>query len=259
MRRGSSGAVITAVGDDVTKRQLGPAGERIAEQGRWLQRYSSPAVPLVLRVYEHSYVMERLIVPPFRLLDHKLVLQDMIGQLSRHVWSQPAIAPINHDMLQRKLEGLVRDYPNFAGTWPWITKTVGEVRWVDLPRCLTHGDPTFDNVLIREDTGEVVLADPLPATLVVPDLRCVDIGKVLTSVLGWERVRYDESTFQFNVTVNDLRNALTSASPQLQVDLNEWRASVLWAVIHLLRTLPYISETVRTRVRWLVGDTIALL
>ena len=108
MRRGSSGAVITTSDEYVTKYH--PGSDRIADQGHWLQRNPSSAVPRVSRVYDESYVMERLAVPPLRLLDHQLVLRTMVNQLVTHVWCRSAVAPLNQDMLLAKLEKLIQTY-----------------------------------------------------------------------------------------------------------------------------------------------------
>lgn len=254
MRRGSSGAIITPSDEYVTKRHLGST--RIADQGRWLQTNSSPAVPRVSRVYDESYVMERLAVPPLRLLDHQLVLRTMVNQLITHVWYRSAVAPLNQDMLQAKLETLIQTY-QFGHIWPWVYRVHSAVNWKKIPACLTHGDPTFDNVMIRERTGELVLADPIPATLIVPDQRCVDVGKILQSVVGWEEVRYGTGMHRFCVKPAELHAHLTDLTDGW-FDDNEWRASVFWCVVHLLRTLPYVDDTIRLGVRRLVGETLAL-
>jgi hypothetical protein len=260
VRRGSSGAVITWVGDDVTKRVTPNADPtRLVDQGHWLQQHASSAVPHVLRVYDSSYVMERLVVPPTYLLDHDLVMRVMINQLTAHVWSQSAVAPLNHGMLQGKLERLLDNYEGFAGFHTWITRTHASIVWKNVHRCLSHGDPTFDNVMIREETGELVLADPIPATLIVPDMRCVDVGKILQSVLGWERVRYRNDNFTFHVGAGTLHEHLVHGDTVRGFDENEWRASVFWAVVHLLRTLPYVDVEVRLGVRRLVREAISLV
>jgi hypothetical protein len=252
--RGSSGAVITVCGDDVTKRRLGDDG-RIGEQGRWLQRNESPVLPRVHRVYTESYVMERLATPPVRLLDHGAVLFEVVNQLSEHVWSRPAVVPINHEMLRLKIERLLRDF-NLDALWTWISQTYGRINWSGLHPCLTHGDPTFDNVMIRDATGELVIIDPIPASLVNPDLRCVDVGKILQSALGWEAARYATSDFTLNVTPNQVLSVLDATHGYTR---NEWEASVLWSVIHFLRLLPYVDDTVRREVRRLISDATTLL
>jgi len=228
----------------------------VSEQGRWLLDHPSPAVPRVYAVYVNShYTMERLAEPPIALLDHERVARVMIDTLVTHIWSQPGAVPINHDMLQEKLERLSSSYHGFSSLWTWIVKTHAQVRWSDVPRCLTHGDPTFDNVMIREETGELVFVDPLPASLVAPDMRCVDIGKILQSVLGWERIRYGSERFSLRASVTDLAGVLRTT---LRVSENEWRASVFWCVVHLLRTLPYVTDDVRVGVRELVNRAVAL-
>lgn len=262
MRRGSSGADVVVLGDDrVLKRKFGDT--RIAEQGAWLQKHASPVLPVVHQVYAESYIMERLAVPPVRLLDHEKTLYTMIGSLRQHVWSKPPLAPPNHDMLLTKLEHLIETY-EMQRIWTAVYRAHGQIRWQKLHRCLTHGDPTFDNVMIREATGELVLVDPIPATLIVPDMRCVDVGKLLQSALGWEALRYGDPYQRFVASPSLVSARLLHGSALWprdapKFDDNEWQASVFWCVVHLLRTLPYVDDRVRAGVRSLIGDALSLL
>lgn len=254
MRRGSSGATITMTGDDVMKRHFGH-GDAVVAQGEWLMRNKSPAVPEVYRVYAESYVMERLFDPPNALLDHDMVIRVMINQLRLHIWSQPALVPINHQVLYDKISALVDKY-QVGHIWTQLYKIRGAVNWSRLPTCLTHGDPTYDNVMLRVDTGELVLVDPLPATLAIPDLRSVDIGKMLQSVLGWEAVRYGSGEYQLRVAPAEFRATL---SVMIELSEEEWIASIFWCVVHFLRTLPYVPPGTQVGVRRLISDAFTLL
>src|SRR5437588_835106 len=83
-------------------------------------------------------------------------------------------------------------------------------------------------------TMELLLIDPIPATPAVPDLLCVDVGKMLQSAVGWESVRYQRP---FRHGVSDLTRCLT-------LDEYEWEASSYWCGVHLLRTLPYVDPSI---------------
>jgi hypothetical protein len=256
MRRGSSGATITYDTDFVTKRDPNN-NPRVVWQGQWLLDNPSPAVPSVYTVYATAYKMERLAVVPPALLNHAAVLDTMVERLATHVWSQSAVAPINHDMLFDKVERLVNTY-GFEYIWQRLYMMRARVNWHRLTRCLTHGDPTFDNVMIREFTGELVLADPIPATLIVPDLLSVDVGKILQSALGWEAARYEDEGQKFNVNPVSVYDVVQRHMPKFAGE-DEWVASIFWCVVHLLRTLPYVDDSVRLRVRGLVNGALSLL
>ena len=90
-----------------------------------------------------------------------------------------------------------------------------------------------------------------PATPAVPDLRAVDYGKILQSCMGFEQARYDRSDMLFHVTPEELK---------LRVgDENEWNATVLWAIVHFLRFMPYApDDATRERVKVKMHDTLNL-
>lgn len=252
VRRGSSGAVFSFTAHDVTKMGDGAVGERVASQGRWLSRHRSHVVPLVLQTFDNGYRMERLATPPALMLDHRVVLEEMLMQLSVNVWTQPPEVPHEPHLTRDRIDLLLgRHAPDDTELVRRVRRIRDGVTWDELEACLTHGDPTFDNVMVREDTGELVLIDPLPATAAVPDLRAVDIGKILQSALGYERVRYRDEARQFGVSPRTLR-------ARVPLD-NEWRAAVFWCAVHLLRALPYVPTDLHTSILRLTYDATGLV
>lgn len=245
--RGTSGARIYRVHDHVRKvGGPGEVGQRVRTQGQWLLTHRGPSLPRVTRVGETAYDMESLFAAPARYLNHDQVLAGMLTGLRDDVWSHEPIVPPDPDELRAKVVGILRAQLR-GGEYltdenPLLGKEVGRldtllhgVDWSRLTACLTHGDPTFDNVMFRPDTGDLVLVDPLPTLITgpaVPDLRCVDYGKILQSCLGWEGVRYENVRELFRVSPHVLHGIVGNA--------NEWRATVLFAVVHLVRTLPYV-------------------
>lgn len=243
MQRGSSGAEFNFLGDRVVK--LAPdksVGDRVMAQGAWLMRHQSPAVPRVFQVYARSYVMERLIVPPFWALDHQVIFEHLLSALSVHVWSQPAEVEHDADETEVKYAMLCERF-QLHDICSELDKLHDTIKWDELKRCLTHGDPTLDNVMFREDDAKVgvVIGDPIPATPAVPDLQCVDLGKILQSLLGWEETRYGLRSFKLRIGTEDLRRCVT--------DKNEWRATIFWSVVHMLRAMPYVSDDVRRKLK----------
>jgi hypothetical protein len=222
-KRGSSGAVVSLFRNCVVK----SGNERVGAQGAWLGRHESPATPRVFNVKPTSYEMERLSELPRHVIHPTKLAYEMTEKLSEHVWSQEARVFFNPNMHLHKMENLI-------GAMAFTEKFRGvfeSIKWGDLEYGLTHGDPTYDNVMLRH--GEVVLIDPLPATTAVPDLIAVDRGKMLQSVMGFEMVRYGDRSFD-------------GAQLPYIIDENEYRAALYWCAVHFLRAIPYVEEGIRS-------------
>lgn len=246
MKRGSSGATFTFLGDRVVKRH--DDNDRVMQQGDWLKKHGPrPSLPTVYQVYAKQYVMEQLQLAPAWSLNHGGVFNEMLHSLHTDIWSQPAevkFNPVRHGL---KVSPLAEEY--MARHVTQLDRLFNSVQWSELPACLTHGDPTFDNVMFREDT--LVIIDPIPATPAVPDLRCVDYGKILTSCMGFEQVRYARPDMRFHVSPTALKAHIH--------DDNEWAATVLWGVVHWLRFMPYAPDAeTRERAKTRMHDTLNL-
>lgn len=253
MTRGSSGATISILGDRAVKMSHETnTGQRIMNQGLWLQRHQSPAVPQVFQVYARSYVMERLIVPPFWALDHQVIFDHLLATLSVNIWSQPAEVEYEDSTATTVKYHRLCDAFGLDEVRIQLDELSRGIFWRDLKRCLTHGDPTFDNVMFREDDAQtgVVIADPIPATPAIPDIRAVDLGKILQSLLGWEEIRYDLRSFKLRIGTEDLHRCVR--------DENEWRATIFWSIVHMLRAMPYVDDNVRTKLKGRINAAFAL-
>lgn len=257
--RGSSGAVFQFSTDGRSVWKLGTGNGRTYAQGAWLAEHAAPGLPAVRASWPDAdgYEMERLADPPHeRFVHHSLVLRGVLDTLARDVWSRPAVRVVDHTLLGAKLAAVAAFCDQSHGgaatdEYARLAALRMTIDWNDLRACLTHGDPTYDNVMFRPPDGGLVLVDPLPATAAVPDLRCVDVGKVLQSVVGWESARYGVG-YGLHVTPVELRAALGLAA-------NEWRASVFWCVVHLLRTLPYVHADRRPGVMRCAGRAYRLV
>lgn len=216
-RGGLSGATIT-VGD----RLVDKSGPRCREQGEWLYFHESPVLPAVRALHDGGYGMEILSAPT-----EPISLAATVNRLGR-LWVQPAMVRWDPFSTRAKLEGLLDRYEDE------VAERVDEVRMRILKAMrysaiepgLTHGDPTYENLLMRGDA--VVLADPIPATPAVPDLVEVDKGKLLQSALGWEEA------------VRGIPRA--PWDPEDVLALGERGVIVGWCLVHLLRTLPYVDD-----------------
>lgn len=251
MRQGSSGAAVTIVPGLVTK-SVTASPARLLAQARWLTRHPSPAVPRVTNIGDTWYEMEELFTVQPHLLDHEVVGAEMIEKLRKYVWSQPAEVILDIDALSAKIDGLLKRYDISEHVHRFLHNSITTLDWNDLKACLTHGDPTFENVMFRShpyDAG-LVLIDPIPATPAIPDLQVVDTGKILQSLLGWEWIRYGDAALSPTLSTNWLSTQLTR---------HEWKATVFFAVVHLLRTLPYVESHVRDSVKGTMFDATHLV
>lgn len=244
--RGSSGATI--VRDTATTvlkfAHAGAVGDRVHEQGLWLMRNESPLTPKVYTVGDGSYVMDALSELPHSIIDRELLVIQMVAGLAAHVWSKPAEVAFDLDAHLAKLDTLwcnVDDFKNIARD---------KIQWDELMACLTHGDPTCDNVMLNFD-GDIVIIDPIPATPAVPDLKCVDIGKMLQSKAGFEFYRYGDASF--------MTNGVPYAHMFGTMNAAEWYAALYWCAVHFARALPYVPSDVAKYLEREVGRVLRFL
>lgn len=219
---GSSGAEFVYYRSTVLKK----GNPRVVAQGRWLDRHnprgSLAGLPFVYGVDSCSYLMERL--------NDASVLEagPILDVLKNDVWSQHPEVEIDLQQHEWYVDDKAADW------WPEAITALRfwrrMISWDGLMRCLAHGDPTFENCMWRPSTRELVLIDPIPASYYAPDLMAVDLGKILQSSLGYERVR-NRWYYDSNVKWLD------------QFHVNERRAAQYFALVHFVRLLPYMPTT----------------
>jgi hypothetical protein len=234
--RGLSGAVVV-VNDNDTVTKSGGIPERTREQGEWLQRHGGDMFPRVVELLPDGYVMEKL-----TYIDYWDVGSDFnIATLRSHVWTQPAVVAPTADsgkLLLAKMQHTIDKY-----LYGSITDKI-ELEILDNAKiaaaglsvfepCLTHGDPTAENVMVRDDFGKVFI-DPIRATEVVPDSPIIDVGKVLQSAYGWEDAKYQTGAIAYRRS--DIADALD--------DDDMLHYGDAWAVIHVMRAIPYVLRNI---------------
>lgn len=235
-RHGSSNASFTFYyrdGGVVTKE----GDYRVGQQGNWLKQfdsYDASSLPTVYKVGPSCYEMELLTDLPRDIVSVSRTLEKVIGLFFKQVWPIDFVhIPFNPDIHNLKLAQLFRLVRKQQLLSTELIKLQLDIDWGRLAPAITHGDPTFDNVMMRGSTGELVVIDPIPATPAVPDLRSVDLGKMLQSVMGFERIRYGEEMFDPG-TIELIGSACSND--------NEWAATRYWCSVHLLRAIPYMPE-----------------
>lgn len=226
-------------------------GPGCREQGEYVEHLGPEVAPRMLGIVHDGYAMEQLREAPCT----RSTLEAAVHQLRTRVWNRPPW-PRYHEPLgwQQQLSSWCELHA------PWITtiiRRVYDVTELTSPRwCLTHGDPTLSNVMLRDpsleerrghEAGVVmpvrVLADPIPPHGKVPPLPEVDRGKLLQSVIGWERVLF--------YTLGIDRTVRLSGSDSIDVVLegctqNERQQAWFWAAVHCARLVPYAKRAGHT-------------
>lgn len=190
-------------GDTVLKDVVVKIGRGSLERELSAMMALGPSVtPRVLAVANsQAYVMEKLVTVPVTP-DLPVWIET---RLARLVWSRPPM-PVQAD-------------------YSVLPKAVGPIPdWaLDAPACLTHGDPTFANTLFNPDDNNLRFCDPVYPRR-VPQIAAIDHGKILQSMLGWERVlcgwKYPSSGW---LPVHFLQDPMTA------------RRALYWCRVALLR------------------------
>ena len=233
VNNGLSGAEIVE-NNRATVTKRGGIVEKTIEQGRWIQEHASLALPVVFELTGDGYVMERL--------DHinysEVNASDVVRLLREHVWSRPAETPASEEtakLLHAKVlknlttAGLHEDTELLDAALFAAREAASSA--LSYRPALSHGDATAENVMYRRGYGPVLI-DPIPATLIVPDSPCVDVGKMLQSANGWEAAKYGTDAEAYSI--KDVRLAVN--------DSLLFSAGQAWAVVHVIRALPYVMR-----------------
>lgn len=224
--KGLSGAQVFVMNGEAIKVDYHEA-TRVVEQGEWLQSHAAQHLPQVVKVLPRGYAMEEL--RPIATGD--VNLGTVCEALELSVWFHDGDNVVDTPATMLKVS-LILD--KFA---PHLLECAADAASYIRPThaCLTHGDPTAENIMLRADGG-YVLIDPLPSTESIPDDMAVDVGKLLQSAHGWEEMKGEErSTWK----PNDVK---------YQFEPHVFEVGQIWCVVHFIRTLPYASEEVRARV-----------
>lgn len=233
--RGLSGAVVVD-NEDGTVTKSGGLIDRTIEQGQWIVSHGGEIFPRVVRLTNDGYVMEKLEFTEY----WETEAQFSVSALKKYVWTQPAVVPPTKntaELLKNKMGHCLDKYLDGAisyGMRDEILKNAvnaGKQALV-LKHCLTHGDPTAENVMRRSGYGNVFI-DPIRATEVVPDSPAVDIGKILQSAYGWEDAKYNSGIIAYRHS--DVKEQFSGKDEEELFAAGEY-----WGVVHVMRAIPYV-------------------
>lgn len=291
--RGSSGAKITIENDHVRKIGTNGTEGRVRGQGIWLRKYDeSLCLPAVNEIYANGYLMEKLDEVPlsFSYSDVLETCSEIIATLETHLWHREFEDVtrkivrwniesdfVDYDVRSRNhhrhyVVGLLKD-TNMLTLRKTMRRFEDSINWQHLRRGLTHGDPIIDNLMHRplpehsKSTPQLVLIDPIPACPAIPDVLAVDVGRVIQSAVGYEAVRYgtvdDYDAYLTFGKTHDAVNYVLNDFMNEEFTLNDVRASIYFAIIHMLRgvrTAQRVSLTragvINSLVRNLVSEAV---
>lgn len=95
-------------------------------------------------------------------------------------------------------------------------------QWVKVERpCMIHGDPTLANTI--EHAGFIRLIDPKPPGRGIPSFKSVDRGKMLQSLMGWEKALDPDCNIPEQVW------------PFLQIEYLDLLRAIWWCMMHFIR------------------------
>ena len=295
MKRGSSQARVTIENDHVRKVGLNGTEGRVRDQGIWLRKYDeSPCLPAVNEVYSNGYLMEKLDEIPLSF-EHKDVLEtcaEILVTLDTQLWSrkfdgvQRSLVPwngsgyYNYDSRPRNVHrkyvvGLLNDVKMTYLRWK-MRQFEDRINWNRLQTGLTHGDPIIDNLMHRpkfayvKSDPQLVLIDPIPACPAIPDVLAVDVGRVIQSAVGYEALRYaDLAQLKDDfggwgdkgspLTTHDAVNYVLNDVMNNEFTLDDARASIYFAIIHMMRGVRTAQRVAPDRVVLLRGAVIYLV
>lgn len=244
----TSGAHIITHHDVAVKVGDGEVGARIDAQADWLVRHASDGMmPVLSHIGSIGYVMPYGDPWP-DFSDATRIFNTVVGLLQTHVWNRDAeFVPNIQDAVLCKFMSM---HGRVDAVRMWELHTlIMSVTWMDLPQCLTHGDPTFCNALFI-DVDKPVLCDPLPSVITrLPDVRAMDLGKLLQSCFGFESIVYG---WRYSVQPN------AQWVRALCENENEWHAAIACGALHVLRLLPYVSPDLREEFEYVFDEILRL-
>jgi len=182
--------------------KTGMGHQAVLDQAVYMEQLGPQVCPPVTAITDLGFYMPYL-RPVVPAVEHCQIIEHI---LANHVWNRPPA--------------------EYKGPWrAELRKTINiEVpEWaLDGYQCLVHGDATIDNLLLTND-GRYLITDPIsPRYLNRPYIAAVDWGRILQSILGWERVLRGIPLVQYRW-------------PQfMEYDESAWK-SVFWCMVVLKR------------------------
>lgn len=243
--QGTSGAIIvihpTHVSKFAPRGSISAIGQRIEAQARYMSVLGETVCPKVFTTFPGGFTMERCEEP--RRGMHLEYAMWRIGQrLQRDVW-KPHKEDIPLTWFEDHwayIEPRILKYTPHLREYMWnAAQVVRDKTVVSDFSGIIHGDPTYDNMLMR--AGHLLITDPLPPSDGMPKLRAVDIAKAMQSLYGYEIVKY-AGAVPFRKPKD---HPLVIGKKIFDLDDREWTLVRYFTAVHFVRLLPYQLDVTR--------------
>jgi len=231
--KGLSGAQVIVVDNEAIKLDY-DRPTRVISQGQWLVDNSADNLPFVKKILPRGYVMEAL--NPIPTVD--VELYKVVTALADSVWRYAPTNLVDTAQTLLKVSRILELHAPHL-----LESAINQLAYIrKTDDCLTHGDPTAENVMLRGE--KYVVIDPLPSTEAVPDDLAVDVGKLLQSAHGWEDIKGDQRASW------SLEAVAAHFTPEV------FEVGELWCIVHFMRTLPYVTKEVQPRVVGIIEELL---
>lgn len=228
------GDVVVKLGEPGT-----PVGERINAQTKWLLSHENETyVADVIAYWDGACIMPKYDPLPYEW-EPTDTTADLVAKtlhaLSADVWCWAPMYAGGPTPLAAKWETCEANLS--FDVQCQALDLYSQIDWREVRRCHTHGNPTISNCMYAFWSPRLI--DPTPATPEVPDIRAVDLGRLLQSALGWETIigAYDG----LGLTVSHSDEAWKPIASVCD-NLNEWYATIFCCVLHVAALKSYVDS-----------------
>jgi len=152
-------------------------GPECLQEGAYCEVLGKDVTPRILCLTTDGYVMEKL----EKAARHPDLLCQITELLKKRVWSRPSQ---DYDVAGKSYKDHHKELGLEVPDWAVPTSF-----------CMTHGDPTASNTLLRN--GQLILCDPRPPRAYVPQCRESDMARIMQSYFGWEVAAYGEPIIRY--------------------------------------------------------------
>ena len=216
---GHSGAHFVDLGDGWL-RKIGDEG--VGDQGAYMHRLATLGIgPEVRSLGVRSYVIQRM--QPLQV-DNIIAAFDIAVDLLVKVWRNGSV--VHNTSWEVQLNAWMQEQ------MPEITvpsQLLAELYETPGRITLIHGDPTLCNIM-QNEVGKPFLIDARVPEGKIPSFAEVDVGKLLQSAWGWERVM--NPAFPHFDTAEAIEHVLAETCCR---SIPHTRRALFWAAVHLSR------------------------
>jgi hypothetical protein len=216
--------------------------KRLHSQAEFMDRTAQQLFPEVKALVTCGYMMERLQETDGSYWNDVNVVEtvkEMKDLLTEHMWVDTLAAPLLYNGWLEKLTKAIisrmikEGFPSILIIS--IIAQISRLRELKLQVCETHGDPTFSNVM-ESRSGVMLITDPLPwYESYMPPLKAVDLGKILQSIAGYDRIINPELFPKLTVATEDAMLDVLFKNETFDTRKASW----IFCLIHYVRLLPY--------------------